>query len=161
MQKEEIKRLWMQYYGKMYRVARTILYDEQESKDVVSDIFERLLNSPSLLQSGTEENYLLTSVRNQCIKRIHKQELKRQLAEEYSSQATTVEDPDEELLREIEEYVQCQLSSQNQRIYQLRFAEGRSYDEIAVAEGISKVAVWKHLSHIQNTIKEHFNPTRK
>ena len=30
----------MQHYAKMYRVARSILYDEQESKDVISDIFD-------------------------------------------------------------------------------------------------------------------------
>ena len=39
-----IQRLFMQHYAKMLRVARTILYDEQESKDVVSDIFAGLLH---------------------------------------------------------------------------------------------------------------------
>ena len=34
------QRLFKQHYAKMLRVARTILYDEQESKDVVSDIFD-------------------------------------------------------------------------------------------------------------------------
>ena len=43
MANEEVKKLFIEYYAKMYRVARSILYDEQESKDVVSDIFERLL----------------------------------------------------------------------------------------------------------------------
>ena len=33
-------KVFKQHYAKMLRVARTILYDEQESKDVVSDIFE-------------------------------------------------------------------------------------------------------------------------
>lgn len=34
MTNEEIKKLFLLYDTKMYRVARTILYDEQESKDV-------------------------------------------------------------------------------------------------------------------------------
>ena len=29
----------MQHYAKMLRVAHTILYDEEESRDVVSEIF--------------------------------------------------------------------------------------------------------------------------
>ena len=36
---KDIQRLFKQHYAKMLRVARTILYDEQESKDVVSDIW--------------------------------------------------------------------------------------------------------------------------
>jgi len=39
MERQEIQRLFVQHYAKMLRVARTILYDEQESQDVVSDIF--------------------------------------------------------------------------------------------------------------------------
>ena len=70
MEKDEIQRLFKQHYAKMYRVARTMLYDEQESEDVVSDIFESLLRGQTVLMPGTEECYLLTSVRNQCFKRL-------------------------------------------------------------------------------------------
>ena len=84
MTKEEIKVLFIQHYAKMYRVARTILYDEQESKDVVSDIFERLLDGRIMLMPDTAERYLLTSVRNQCIKRMCHSEVKRQFAEDFT-----------------------------------------------------------------------------
>ena len=70
MERQDIQRLFKQHYAKMYRVARTILYDEQESEDVVSDIFERLLHGQTVLMPDTEEHYLLTSVRNQCFKRL-------------------------------------------------------------------------------------------
>ena len=49
MEKKEISTLFRQYYGRMYGMAVSILYDEQESKDVVSDIFERLLESDTVL----------------------------------------------------------------------------------------------------------------
>ena len=74
MERQEIQRLFKQHYAKMLRVARTILYDEQESKDVVSDIFEGLLRGRTELMADTEQCYLLTSVRNQCLKRIRHQE---------------------------------------------------------------------------------------
>ena len=64
MEKKEISTLFRQYYGRMYGMAVSILYDEQESKDVVSDIFERLLESDTVLLPDTVEHYLLTSVRN-------------------------------------------------------------------------------------------------
>ncbi|MBR5962916.1 MAG: sigma-70 family RNA polymerase sigma factor [Bacteroidaceae bacterium] len=156
MEMTEAQRLFRQYYAKMYRVARTILFDEQESKDVVSDVFESLLNEGMALKPETTEHYLLTSVRNQCIKRIHHEEVRRQAADCCLS-ALADEETEDERLTDIVEYVVSHLSPQEQRIFNLRFAEGCSYDEIAAAEGISRVAVWKHLSHVLNVIKNHFN----
>lgn len=156
MEMTEAQQLFRQYYAKMYRVARTILYDEQESKDVVSDVFESLLSEGTALMPETEEHYLLTSVRNQCIKRIHHEEVRRQAAD-CCFIALADEETEDERLTDIVEYVVSHLSPQEQRIFNLRFAEGCSYDEIATAEGISRVAVWKHLSHVLNVIKNHFN----
>lgn len=159
MNNEDVKRLFIQYYSKMYRVARSILYDEQESKDVVSDIFERLLNGNAMLIPDTEERYLLTCVRNQCFKRLAHEEVKRLMVEDHMHHQ--VEETEDNRLDEIADFARRTLSQQEQRIFDLRFTEGCSYEEIASVEGISKVAVWKHLSHLTNIIKEHFNPLRK
>lgn len=66
-------------------------------------------------------------------------------------------DIEDDRLSDIEEFVVSHLSEREQRIFGLRFSEGYSYEEIAVAEGISKVAVWKHLSHAITEVKKHFN----
>ena len=70
MEREAVKRLFMQHYARMQRVARTLLYDVQESEDVCQDIFESLLRGETVLVPGTEEHYLMTSVRNRCLKRL-------------------------------------------------------------------------------------------
>ena len=70
MERETVQQLFRQHYAKMQRVARTLLYDVQESEDVVSDIFEQLLHGRITLIPGAEERYLLTSVRNRCLKRL-------------------------------------------------------------------------------------------
>ena len=160
----------MQHYGKMQRVARTILYDEQAGEDVISDIFERLLRGRTALSSGTgdwedgaAERYLLTSVRNRCLKllrRVPGQSLSStvqadQLAVMASADAA---DADDELLSDIMSFAASHLSEQEQRILHQRFTLGLRYGEIAAAEGISRVAVWKHLSHALNEIKKQFNP---
>ena len=157
MEKIVIQRLFMQHYAKMYRVARTILYDEQESKDVVSDIFEGLLRGETVLIPNTEERYLLTSVRNQCLKRLRHQETRLRMETATRGQATDAEVEDERLT-DIIEFVVSHLTEQEQRIVRLRFTDGCSYEEIAAAEGISRVAVWKHLSHALKEIRNHFNP---
>ena len=42
MEKPEIETLFKQYYAPMYVLARTLLYDDDESRDVVSDIFAKV-----------------------------------------------------------------------------------------------------------------------
>ena len=192
MEHETVKRLFMQHYARMYRVARTLLLDGQESEDVCSDIFESLLRGETVLVPGMEERYLMTSVRNRCLKRL------RHVAIEHSpltidhfaaanGTANNGEDSihnvqcsmsngqcssadngqwsmfngqcsSDDRLDDIVEYVVSHLSEQDQRIFRLRFNEGYSYEEIAAKEDISKVAVWKHLSHIIMSIKKRFNP---
>lgn len=153
MEMNETERLFRQHYAKMYRVARSLLYDEQESKDVVSDVFESLLHRSAPLLPATEEAYLLTSVRNRCLKRLRHEEMMRR-------QPTTdvADEPADEHLDDIMQYATVHLSGLEQRIFTQRFTEGCSYAEIAAAEGISKVAVWKHLSHLLKQVKNHFNP---
>ena len=155
MEKNVIQRLFKQHYAKMYRVARTILYDEQESEDVVSDIFESLLRGQTVLMPDTEERYLLTSVRNMCLKRLR--HTSTSLEGNGCIEPTDDSDIEDERLADIDEFVASHLSAQEQRIFRLRFTDGCSYEEIAAAEGISRVAVWKHLSHALNLIRNHFN----
>ena len=154
MERIECQRLFMQHYAKMYRVARTILYDEQESEDVVSDIFEHLLHKQTVLIPDTEEHYLLTSVRNQCFKRLR--HVSSPLQDSDYAELADDSGTDDERLTDIDEFVANHLSVQEQRIFRLRFTDGYSYEEIAAAEGISRVAVWKHLSHALNIIRQHF-----
>ena len=95
MERQIIQRLFKQHYAKMLRVARTILYDEQESKDVVSDIFESLLRRQTVIMPDTEEHYLLTSVRNQCLNRIRHQETRLRMETATAEQTSNSEHEDE------------------------------------------------------------------
>ncbi len=156
MEKIHIQQLFKQNYAKMMRVARSILFDEEESKDVVSDIFANLLHGNNTLSAQTEEHYLMASVRNQCLKRLRHEAVKRRMTENASPLQTSDDESEDERLSEIDEFVERHLTEQDRRIFQLRFSKGCSYEEIAAEEGISRVAVWKHLSHALNQIKKHF-----
>ena len=156
MERQTVQRLFVQHYAQMLRVARTILGDEQESKDVVSDIFANLLHGRTALMPDTVEHYLLTSVRNQCLKRLRHESMKRQMDGVAVNAEVTNTDTDDERLMDIDELVAQRLTAQEQRIFRLRFTFGYSYEEIADCEGISRVAVWKHLSHALNLIRNHF-----
>ena len=68
---------------------------------------------------------------------------------------------DDNRLNEVVEFAKRNLTLQELRIFNLRFTEGYSYEEIAAMEGISKVAVWKHLSRLLNIIRNNFNSSGK
>lgn len=158
MEKKEISTLFRQYYGRMYGMAVSILYDEQESKDVVSDIFERLLESDTVLLPDTVEHYLLTSVRNSCLKRISQKSNRQRIAMLYASEQQMAASPEEDELRleQMLHFAKTHLTPQQQCIFKMRFLGGMKYGEIGEELGISRVAVWKHLSSITKMIKEQF-----
>ena len=162
MDRTRLAELFRQHYTRMYRQARAILYDDQESKDVVSGVFEQLLSARVTLLPETEEGYLLTAVRNSCIKRIRHQNARQRMEKLYrSEQSLTLSSPecDEARLDALMAFARRSLTPQEQRIFEMRFILGKSYLDIAADQGISKVAVWKHLSHLVTTMKEHFKNT--
>lgn len=163
MKKEDVQKLFMQHYTRMFAVARSILYDADESKDVVSEIFADLLDKKVTLLPDTVERYLLTSVRNRCLKRLRRVDVRKRFERLQLSdtEAERLTEDDDTRLSELLDYAQRKLSEQELRIFRRRFVEGYSYEDIAAEEGISRVAVWKHLSHLIKTIKQYFTPSER
>ena len=59
--------MFRQHYEKMYNLARCLLSDDDESKDVVSEVFTTILADDIVLMPESEEGFLMRSVRNQCL----------------------------------------------------------------------------------------------
>lgn len=54
-QEKDIEQLFRRHYEKMYNLARCILSDDDESKDVVSDVFAKILADDVVLMPGSEQ----------------------------------------------------------------------------------------------------------
>ncbi len=63
----------------MYNLARYLLGDDDESRDVVSDVFTQLLESSTVLIPGTERAYLMQSVRHHCFNLIAHKSVRQQI----------------------------------------------------------------------------------
>lgn len=148
--------LFRQHYRQMYSMARSLLYDEQEAKDVVSDIFEHLLYADTALLPDTQATYLLTSVRRQCMKRLRQKSNRQRIERLYASEQLVADDPqaDEERLASLLAYARRHLSEQEQQLFRQRFILGMTYEDMAQAHGISRVAIWKHLAHLLKTLRQ-------
>ena len=162
MTKREFENIYRQHYAQMYRLARVMLYDSQESKDVVSDVFVRLLDNKEMPTQDKMEGYLMTAVRNRCRdilshKSIREQVEKLFLQESMQSQIISVNDDDR--LERLMQFIEAELPPLSQKIFRLRFLREMSYEEVAQATGVSKVTVYNHLSQSLQRIKEHFQKT--
>ena len=151
--KQEFERIFRQYYGGMFRLARKMLGDDQESKDVVSDVFAQLLKRHTDLHSDTLQGYLLTSVRNRCINLlVHKQKEQAAIVDLQTEDGQT----EQEQLDTLHRYIDEHMPEMTQRILRLRYQQGLKYREIADALNISEVTVFNHLSQSLKELKDYF-----
>ncbi|MCI6550488.1 MAG: sigma-70 family RNA polymerase sigma factor [Prevotella sp.] len=158
----DIERLFRQHYERMYRLARTILYDADECRDVVSDVFERLLREDTVLLPDTEEAYLLRSVRNRCLDIIaHKGVRERVEKMLVMDEETMISDNDDEQLDRLHDIIDHLEPPIRQRILRLRLQQEMTYQEVADAMGVSKVTVYNHLSQATDTIKQIFKQAKQ
>ena len=95
----------------MYRLAMSLLYDEDESKDVVSDVFASLLDGSMTFSSDNARGFLLTCVRNSCINVIRHKRVRERFAGLYSTSGEPLADgPDDTImLAELRDYINKQL----------------------------------------------------
>ena len=156
-QEKNIEQLFRQHYAKMYNLARYILSDDDESKDVVSEVFAQILADDVVLVPGSEDGYLMRSVRNRCLNLIAHKSVKERVAKLLLDDADVIlsEDTDERLehllllIDDLEPPIR-------KLIFRLRYLQDKSYREVADEVGVSKVTVFNHLSKAMDWIKERF-----
>lgn len=71
MEEREIERLFREHYLDMYKLAQRYLYDKEECKDIVSDVFANLVHQQTRMIPEIMRQYLMMSVRNRCINAIN------------------------------------------------------------------------------------------
>ena len=84
MKEIEIERLFRQHYDRMIRLARTMLYDDEESRDVVSEVFATLVKTD--IMPKNVESYLITSVKNRCLNLLEHKEVRARFEQAYTAE---------------------------------------------------------------------------
>jgi RNA polymerase sigma-70 factor (ECF subfamily) len=159
MTKEEFELIYRRHYAPMYRLARRLLYDPQESKYVVSEVFARLLRGGVMPDSDKMEGYLMTAVRNRCRDVLSRKSMRERVEKLYLLEMAESQTPimdDDERMDRLMQFIEAELPTLSQEIFRLRFLREMSYEEVAQTIGVSKVTVYNHLSQSLQRIKEHF-----
>ncbi len=138
----------------MHRLAMMLLREEDTARDIVHDVFESLLTSGI---TSASEAYLLRAVRNRCLNHIRNLSARTRLKELYSADEQEIADeewPDDETIALIQSTVASELTEACRRVVTMRFTDNMTYREIATALSISEVAVYKHLRHAIDVLRQ-------
>ena len=156
-QEKDIEQLFRRHYEKMYNLARCILSDDDESKDVVSDVFAKILADDIVLMSGSEEGYLMRSVRHRCLNLIAHKSVKERVAKLLLNDADVIlSEETDERLEQLMLLIEDLEPPIRKQIFRLRYLKEKSYQEVADEMGVSKVTVFNHLSQALDWIRTHF-----
>lgn len=151
-----IETLFRRNYPAMLALAVRLLHDRETARDIVHDVFASLMTqAPS--QATTA--FLLGGVRFACLNHIRNLSVRERLNRLYALDLCEIEDdawPDDEDVARLNAIVDSRLSDQCRRVVRLRFSGRLSYGDIAAELGISEVAVYKHLRHALNVLRENF-----
>ena len=163
MTKSELEILFKTHYAPMYRLAVSLLYDADEARDVVSDVFASLLDGGLAIRTDNARGFLLTCVRNSCINVIRHKQMRERFIKLYWTNAEPLADgPDDSItLAELRDYINNQLPPLSRRIFTMRYLQDMTCQQVADAVGVSRVTVHHHLSQSLEKINAYFNNSKQ
>ena len=157
MDEKELASLYNRYHADMLEHARRLLYDEEESRDVVAEVFADIAGEGTVIHTATERPFLLKCVRNRCINIINRMNTRQRVTRLVTMRTLEEGDDDEgENAERLKRFMEQWLNKRAIDILHMRFVDGMKYQEIAESLHISEAAVYKYLSQSLTTIRQHF-----
>lgn len=157
--KQQIEMLFRKHYRAMYRLAKMLLHDDDESKDIVHDVFAQLLDKGDCLREDTGEAYLMTCVRNKCLNVIRDKEIQERVRNLYRLDMEKGVAPTDSLEQQclvLQHFVDAMLPPQNREVILLHFYEGLTFQEIAHRLCVSETTVYKYLRRALGQLRTQF-----
>ena len=163
--RSQIESLFKTHYTQMYHLALTLLFDEAESKDVVSEVFSSLLSGSTIVKADNAKAFLLASVRHRCLNVLQHKQVKERFARLLTEDTDTfVNDNTVEAQMQMEElmsYVRDNLSLMEQNAFRLHYLKEMTCQEVAGALNVSRQAVHTRLKQTVEKIRKYFNSNSK
>ena len=163
--KQRFERLFKDSYPQMYRMAFSMVEDADDAKDAVSQVFTQMWKGRPNVSEESLSGYLLAATRNQCLHLLRQRQLQQQMEKELrqtaeerlrvgASAGMSSNQEREELLCELQQVINDNLTEQDRRVLQLHYEEEMTYQETATVLGISPSAVNKHITRSLAKIRE-------
>ena len=148
LERKEFERLYTANYMAMISFARTLLHDEDESRDAVADVMLQVYTK-GIPSQYPPTKYLLSCVRNKCLDILRQMTIRQKVEKMLPVEDNMIPaEPDERqnIHALIMQVMENDFPPQTKNVFKMRFDQRLSYQEIADRLHISKAAVYKHLS---------------
>jgi RNA polymerase sigma-70 factor (ECF subfamily) len=153
--KQKFERLFKDSYPHMYRMAFSMVENADDAKDAVHQVFAQIWRRKPQVADDSIRGYLLAATRNQCLHTLRSRQLQRQMEDELRQDiAATENEGREELLQQLRQVIDNNLTEQDRRVLSLHYDEKKTYAETASILGISTATVNKHITRSLTKIRQ-------
>ena len=160
--KQWFERLFKDNYPLMYRMAFSMVENADDAKDAVNQVFTQMWRNKPKVSDDSMRGYLLAATRNQCLHILRQRQLRLQMEEELRrAEEESRDEEHEELLQQLQQVIDQNLTEQDRRVLQLHYDEELTYAETATVLGISASAVNKHITRSLEKIRKTLHIAKK
>lgn len=155
----EFETYFRTYFVQLYRLAKSMLGDAEESRDVVHEVFAHLWETQPKIEPGKMRDYLMRATCNRCLNQIKHNKRFEALRPTYINElkySLQREHFDWELWNQIQNYIQTEIPPRTQEAMNLCFGEDMSYREAASKMGVGIDAINKHIVTGLRLLREKF-----
>tara|TARA_Y100001972_G_scaffold128067_1_gene187234 strand:- start:3423 stop:4022 length:600 start_codon:yes stop_codon:yes gene_type:complete len=160
---DQFRNIYRSLFQDLYIYAISITRSDDLAKDAVAEVFVRLWDSKDDLSRIKEiKSYLLTSVKNECIKSLYQR--KRQDDIDIGEQIEKISPEDILLEKELKEFIDrivSTLPEQCQLIFKMNNVDQMSYKEIAAELNITTSTVGTQITRairlIRSELLDHYS----
>lgn len=152
---KSFERLFKDSYPHMYRMAFSMVEDVNDAKDAVHQVFAKIWKGKPEVNEDNVRAYLLMATRNESLRILRQRQLRQQMEEELQwSVEKSCDEEHEDLMRELQQVIDNNLTEQDRRVLRLHYDEEMTYQEIAAVLGVSSSAVNKHITRSLGKIRK-------
>ena len=161
--KKAIDRLYEKFHARIFYFALSFLKNEEDSYDIVQEVFIKLWENRSTYQNYTNIDALIFTLAKNTVLSVFRKRASEQKYLEflgYSAQTNneaTSEQVDYSFLKQQYESIIPQLPPKRKEIFMLSREKGLSNKEIAKLKGISEKTVEDHITKSLAFLKKHIS----
>ena len=162
----EIERLYDEHAPSLFAFLLNFIRDENDTSDLLQEIFIKIAREPNLLKNVREERaFLIRLAHNAAVdlirRRATRDRTKENLAAECISIFTPANDPDVKVFREDLAVALGELPEEQRAVVHLKLWEGLTFEEIADALEISPNTAASRYRYGLDKLRERLRPLYK
>lgn len=135
----------------MHKLAVMLLHDKEEARDIVHDVFTRLLDGDIRFDKDKAEAFLLSCVRNSCLNVMRSRSTREQAMRLYLPDEST--EGLEERVQALQDGLKDLKPPICRDIVLMHYRDGITFKEIAAHYGVSETTIYKHLREAMNQLR--------